>query len=105
MAGQSTSGLHRAVPMLPKMWLTVTRTRPAHGDVDLFVIVAKRRRESATAFGFFVLFYESSLFGSKLSFGTTLIVILPGLDVVFMIWWRHNMQYGNTKPRMNARSA
>ncbi len=37
-AGQSTSGLRRAAPVLPWDGLTVTRPRAGHGDVDLFVI-------------------------------------------------------------------
>ena len=39
-AGQSTSGLRRAAPVLPRKGLMVTRARAGHDDVDHFVIGA-----------------------------------------------------------------
>ncbi len=40
-AGQSTSGLRRAAPVLPRKGLMVARTRAGHDDVDPFVIGAR----------------------------------------------------------------
>ncbi len=39
-AGQSSGGLRRAAPVLPRKGLMVTRARAGHDDVDPFVIDA-----------------------------------------------------------------
>ena len=79
--GQSTSGLRRAAPVLPRNGLTVTRTRAGHDDVDLFVIGAGIR-DSARIL---CVFTKKFLFGSKLRLRTTLMLCFKVAEAQYAV--------------------